>query len=75
MTADNGRSAGPADFEAEVYRSRYGYTLILHRPDGAFPVLAADGRRLMRWRRLEAALAFMAERIGKPGAIRLNLYE
>lgn len=60
---------------ADVHRTRHGYTLTLHRKDGVFPVLAANGRQVQRWRRLDGALAYLAKNFAALSAIRLNLDE
>ncbi|MCL1635949.1 hypothetical protein M2650_15100 [Luteimonas sp. SX5] len=74
MTAPSERSLPTSvRFGVDVHRTRNGYTLTLHREEGAFPVLAANGRRLMRWRRLDDALAYATEHFGVLSAIRLNL--
>lgn len=62
-------------FGVDVHRTRHGYTLTLHRKEGAFPVLAPNGRLPMRWQRLDGALAYATEHFGAFSAIRLNLDE
>lgn len=59
----------------DVHRTRNGYTLTLHRKEGVFPVLAANGRQPMRWQRLDGALAYATEHFGALSAIRLNMDE
>lgn len=59
----------------DVHRTRDGYTVTLHRKEGGFPVLTANGRQLQRWRRLDGALAYLAKNFAALSAIRLNLDE
>lgn len=74
MSASYPRVA-PAHVGVEVHRTHNGYTLTLHRKEGVFPVMAANGRQLMRWRRLDSALAYAAKHFDALSAIRLNLDE
>jgi len=64
-----------AHIGADIHRTRAGYTLTLLRKEGAFPVLAADGRQPLRWRRLDGVMAYLGENFGALSAIRLNLHE
>lgn len=73
MTEPGNRTVAPAYVGVDVHRTRHGYTLILHRKEGVFPVLAADGHQLLRWRRLDTALAYLSKNFGALSAIRLNL--
>ncbi len=68
-----GRHRGKQSFEAIIHRSRKGYAVVLHHPNRIQPVLAENGAQLMRWQRLDAALAFLTEKYGLPRAVRLNL--
>lgn len=73
VSRTRGRRQGKQSFEAIIHRSRKGYALILHHPNRIQPVLEENGAQLMRWQRLDAALAFLTERFGFPRAVRLNL--
>lgn len=75
MTALPHRSEAKDAFQADIHRTRRGYTLVLRRGSAAHPVLAANGAQPMRWRQLETVLAFLAENYGAFRSVRLNLDE
>ncbi len=62
-------------FDATIHRSQKGYAVVLLHPNRVQPLLTESGTQLMRWQRLDAALAFLTERYGIPRAVRLNLGE
>lgn len=75
MSGSHRTRTSAAGMGADIHCTRAGYTLTLLRMDGAFPVLAADGRRPLRWHRLDEVLAYLGENFGVLSAIHLNLHE
>lgn len=60
---------------ADVHRTRKGYTLILHRKGGKYPVLGIDGREPEQWQDLDKALAYLVENFGVLSRIQLKLQD
>lgn len=68
------REAGKRAFVgARIHRTSTGYTLVLHRKAGRFPVLDVDGAHPKRWRDLDQVLAFLVDQYGVTSSIQLKL--